>query len=238
MSNDFFSNIEKNNFIKDVLEKRLKKYGRMNYAYAVMNKRNTDNMMIISDMSDDIVGNYLNNRYQSIDPVIINVRRQISPLVWDKSLIINSQWKVRKVFDSFRSFQDISGHTFVLHDQNNNLVVLSLYADRFFTPGVDECIKQFKDEIQGLLIYIHEKLLYIYHEESGLFKHALSFREAEVLYWVSYGKTYPEVAGILKISVSTVKFHMGRIVKKMGVQNAKQAISLGIECNIVSPPLK
>ncbi|WP_323379595.1 helix-turn-helix transcriptional regulator [Winslowiella arboricola] len=61
-----------------------------------------------------------------------------------------------------------------------------------------------------------------------------SSREAEIFYWCSIGKTYPEIAIIFNISVSTVKFHMGNIVKKMGVNNAKHAISLGIELKLFS----
>ncbi|MBP2170430.1 LuxR family quorum-sensing system transcriptional regulator ExpR [Erwinia toletana] len=39
---------------------------------------------------------------------------------------------------------------------------------------------------------------------------------------------------MLNISVSTVKFHMGNTVRKLGVNNAKHAIRLGIELNIFS----
>jgi LuxR family transcriptional regulator, quorum-sensing system regulator ExpR len=236
MSKNFFSNSEKNNYIKVCLEKRLEKYGKMNFVYAVMNKRNPDDMMIISDFSDELVNNYLNNKQQHIDPVIINALSRISSFSWDENLKINYQWAVKSVFEPIKPYNIISGHAFVVHDQNNNLVVLSLYVDKLLMEETGDMIKRHADEIQGTLIYVHEMLLHAYQEDSRSDKESLSSRESEILYWCSTGKTYPEVAGILKIAVSTVKFYMANIVKKMGVKNAKHAISLGIELNLISPP--
>uniref|UniRef100_UPI00384ACE79 helix-turn-helix transcriptional regulator n=1 Tax=Brenneria izbisi TaxID=2939450 RepID=UPI00384ACE79 len=62
-----------------------------------------------------------------------------------------------------------------------------------------------------------------------------SHRENEILYWASMGKTYPEIAMILDIKISTVKFHIGNVVKKLGVLNAKHAIRLGVELQLIKP---
>lgn len=48
------------------------------------------------------------------------------------------------------------------------------------------------------------------------------------------GKTYGEIAAIAGISMSTVKFHMGNIVSKLGVSNARQAIRLGVELELIT----
>ena len=49
------------------------------------------------------------------------------------------------------------------------------------------------------------------------------------------GKTYQEIALILGIKLSTVKFHIGNAVKKLGVTNARHAIRLGIELQLIRP---
>lgn len=93
-----------------------------------------------------------------------------------------------------------------------------------------------------LLISAHEKLTSLYREmsrnrnnsksqEADLF----SQRENEILHWASMGKTYQEIALILGITTSTVKFHIGNVVKKLGVLNAKHAIRLGVEMNLIKP---
>lgn len=48
-------------------------------------------------------------------------------------------------------------------------------------------------------------------------------------------KTYEEAAAIAGISVSTVQFHMGNIVNKLGVSNARQTIRLGVERVLIKP---
>jgi len=68
-------------------------------------------------------------------------------------------------------------------------------------------------------------------------KEIFSKRENEIIYWASMGKTYQEIALILGIKLSTVKFHIGNAVKKLGVTNAKHAIRLGIELQLIRPVL-
>jgi LuxR family transcriptional regulator, quorum-sensing system regulator ExpR len=239
MSRNFFSDSQKNEIVKNNLEKYLSKYGEVNYAYAVMNKRNIDDMIIITNFPDYFSDIYLEAKYQSIDPVMINALNRISPLIWDDSLTINSQWKISKIFESIKPYDVVSGQSYILHDQNNNVVVLSLYVNKFLTPELDELVRRNRNEIQGFLIDTHELLLHLYREVNKPQQNTestLSSRENSILYWSSTGKTYPEISRILNITVSTVKFHMGNIVRKLGVKNAKHAISLAIELNIISHP--
>ena len=51
----------------------------------------------------------------------------------------------------------------------------------------------------------------------------LTPREAEVLYWVTQGKTNDDVMAILGTSLSAVKKHLGRIFEKLGVENRTAA---------------
>jgi DNA-binding CsgD family transcriptional regulator len=51
----------------------------------------------------------------------------------------------------------------------------------------------------------------------------LTPREAEVLYWVTQGKTNEDVATILSASLSTVKKHLASVYRKLGVENRTAA---------------
>jgi DNA-binding CsgD family transcriptional regulator len=57
----------------------------------------------------------------------------------------------------------------------------------------------------------------------------LSQRETEILVWVAQGKSNPEIAVILGISVRTVHKHLERIYVKLGVENRHAAITLAFE---------
>ena len=56
----------------------------------------------------------------------------------------------------------------------------------------------------------------------------LTFREAEVLYWVVRGKSNRDVGDILGSSPRTVDKHMERILTKLGVENRSAAVAAAI----------
>jgi DNA-binding CsgD family transcriptional regulator len=47
----------------------------------------------------------------------------------------------------------------------------------------------------------------------------MTAREAEVLWWLLQGKTNPEIAIIMGVSVQTIKNHLGSAYPKLGVEN-------------------
>ena len=51
----------------------------------------------------------------------------------------------------------------------------------------------------------------------------LTEREAEVLYWVAQGKTSPEIAIILGTAPKTIKKHLERVYRKLGVETRASA---------------
>lgn len=55
---------------------------------------------------------------------------------------------------------------------------------------------------------------------------SLTAREAEVLYWLSMGKTNRDIAQILLLSARTVNKHLEQIFQKMGVDNRTSAAVL------------
>jgi DNA-binding CsgD family transcriptional regulator len=61
----------------------------------------------------------------------------------------------------------------------------------------------------------------------GLLSHlGLSRRETEILTWVAQGKSNPEIAAILGISVRTVHKHVERMYVKLGVENRHAAMRM------------
>ena len=57
----------------------------------------------------------------------------------------------------------------------------------------------------------------------------LTAREAEVLYWITEGKTNPEIAIILGASLNTVKKHANNLFAKLGVETRTAAARLALE---------
>lgn len=243
MANLFFNNKSINDSIKNQLERKLAKYPNVKYAYAIMNKRNPADFAIISNRTEWFEV-YTKNNFQFIDPVLITASHRVTPFSWDENIIINAGYKLPKIFDIAKKYNVINGYTFVLHDQNSNLVVLSIMTDEYCDKNIDEIIEENKGNIQMLLITIHDKLISLYKDlnsENDFYKmnnnEIFSKRENEIIYWASIGKSYQEIALILGIKLTTVKYHMGNTVKKLGVTNAKHAISLAVELQLIRPIL-
>lgn len=67
-------------------------------------------------------------------------------------------------------------------------------------------------------------------------KLGLTLREAEVFYWLSEGKSSPEIALLLTLSARTVEKHVGNIYAKLGVENRASAIRLALDAIGQPPP--
>lgn len=226
--------------IKKHFNKNLDHYDGVKFSFMVLNKKNPSQMIIISSYPDEWVNLYKENKYQHIDPVVLASFNKISPFSWEKSLVINTRLQLAKIFDLSKKYNIINGYTFVLHDHGDNLAMLSIIVDSSYPDDVETFIEEKKDTFQMLLIDAYEKIISLCREmieskKQSNNKEIFSQRENEILYWASMGKTYLEVAIILGIKTSTVKFHIGNVVKKLGVLNAKHAIRLGVELQLIKP---
>ncbi len=243
MSKLFFGNMQINASIQDYLERKLLQFNNIKYAYAIMSKRNPADFCIISNRQEWFEV-YKENNFQFIDPVLITALYRVSPFSWDENIMLNKGVKVPKLFDMARNHNIINGYTFILHDQHNNLVVLSIMMDEQCDADIEEIIQNNKDKLQMVLITTHEKITTLYQEQSRKSefeemntREIFSKRENEIIYWASVGKSYQEIALILGIKLTTVKYHIGNAVKKLGVTNMKHAIRLSIELQLIRPVL-
>ncbi|WP_192456603.1 LuxR family transcriptional regulator [Musicola keenii] len=219
--------------IQNYLARNLQCYSGLKYAYLIMNKRFPTDMVIISNYPSEWVSTYKKRNYNSIDPVILTAVNKVSPFSWNDNVVRHSRLKLPQLFEHARQYDICHGYTFVLHDQNNHMATLSLAAD-----NIENIIHGNQEKLQMLLIATHEKILSLYRELAESRQHRsnevlFSERENDILYWASMGKTYQEIALILGIKTSTVKFHIGNVVRKLGVANAKHAIRMGIEMNLI-----
>ena len=88
-----------------------------------------------------------------------------------------------------------------------------------------------------LLPYLHASWLRVNCNNEAQKSHEgssapLSNREIEVLEWMQKGKSNGEIAQILGISQPTVKNHVQKILRKLGVHNRTQAVAMGLSLSI------
>ncbi|MEI2606806.1 LuxR family transcriptional regulator [Erwinia aphidicola] len=236
-----------NNTVTDTFQayiaRKLIPYGSPDYAYTVVSKENPSEVLIVSSYPAEWVRLYRANNFQLTDPVILSAFKRTSPFAWDENITLMSDLRFTKIFTLSRQYNIVNGFTFVLHDQMNNLALLSLIISGSDPSALEKRISAEQASLQMLLIDFNEQMYRLAGGRGGKHKKAgcsdggaiFTLRENEVLYWASMGKTYAETAEIAGISVSTVKFHIRNVVAKLGVSNARQAIRLGVELDLIRP---
>jgi LuxR family quorum-sensing system transcriptional regulator ExpR len=212
------------------------------YSYMVVNKREPSEKMIISSYPEEWVRLYYDGNLQLTDPVVLTAFSRTSPFTWDDNMVLISGLKPAALFSKARKYDIVRGVTFVLHDHRNHLALLSFITTS--PPGLSQEPPFLSDteKRQMQLIHIHAEMYRLARcvsdsdAQNGIRVRKTLFtpREHDVLYWSALGKTYGETGTILGISVSTVKFHMRNIIARLGVSNARQAIRLSTELELLT----
>ncbi|WP_094602653.1 Transcriptional regulatory protein DegU [Sporomusa silvacetica DSM 10669] len=60
----------------------------------------------------------------------------------------------------------------------------------------------------------------------------LTARQEQVLTYVAQGRTYKQVAELLRVSERTIKFHMNEILARLHLDNKVQAIAYALQANL------
>ncbi|WP_334473062.1 autoinducer binding domain-containing protein [Arsenophonus sp. PmNCSU2021_1] len=232
--NLFLNDQNINHVIKASLEREINKIGPLKYSYSVFDKNNPNRYFCLSNYPEEWVEIYKAESYQYVDPLIKKSLNRTLPFYWDENILINLKLTLKKIMNAAKNADCGGGHTFILHDLNHYLARLNVIVDEQNSPELET---QIKEKLQMLLMVTHNKLIDAYIERGNEEKKATEIfttRENEILYWVSLGKTYFEIAMILGIKTGTVKFHMSNVVKKLCVCNAKQAIRVSAELGLIN----
>jgi DNA-binding CsgD family transcriptional regulator len=84
-------------------------------------------------------------------------------------------------------------------------------------------IHNFPLSVSGNLSFMRIEHRFVGRGPKALLALGLTAREAEVLYWITEGKTNPEIAIILDASPDTVKKHAANLYAKLGVPTRTSA---------------
>ena len=63
---------------------------------------------------------------------------------------------------------------------------------------------------------------------------ALTKRELEILKWIKHGKSNPDIAQITSLSIKTIEYHVGNVLKKLGASNRTTAVVIAIQKRLLA----
>lgn len=229
----FYANKDINNKIKSLLVDNILDKDEDKFGYFIMSKRDVVNVSIINN-HPEWFNLYIENKHQMIDPVVMKALSRVEDFDW---IIRSSRQALPKVMKHAKEYDINSGHTFIIHDCKNNLVLLSIFNKNLELTGEKRSLNHQRQ--LSLFVKAHQKLLSLYEffeKDNKSDEINISERENAILYWAAMGKTYKEIANTLGITEPTIKFHMAKIVNKLEAVNAKHAIRLASDAKLIHLP--
>lgn len=173
---------------------------------------------------------YKSSNYFKIDPTVIHGLRSTQMLHWNEDTFHS----VPKFWEDVRSFDIVEGISLSQVDIKGRTGMLTFASTEL--NHSTKSLNKYSPIIFWLAQYTHqflsEELL-----KTDIKSHALSLsiREQDILRWIAEGLTSYEIGLNLKLSESTIKYHIANILKKLEVPNKAAAINKSIRLHLIDP---
>ena len=157
---------------------------------------------------------YLERGYVGVDPTVRHGARSLSPIVWSDDVFASAP----ELWEEARSFGLRFGWAQSSRDANGTAGMLSLSRSAEPLSDVELGDKGLKMAWLAQVAHLGmSRCLTARLLPEGEIR--LTRRESAVLRWTGDGKTSAEISEIMRISESTVNFHIRNAVAKLGTAN-------------------
>jgi len=195
------------------------------FAYFQLPVKVSANTRFISNYPAAWATHYLQEKYQSIDPVIACAGRSDEPFTWGKRFHLSATTaEESRFFDEAAAFGICSGLTIPIHDKHGTTAALTFAANEK-CPALIKFADRYTRAFQLVATNYHIQVRRICSEKGIVDGVKLTRRECECLQWAAKGKSAWETGQILGITRRTVAFHLDNTRAKLGVRTVAQAIS-------------
>ena len=156
------------------------------------------------------------------DPVMRRLKRLSAPFVYDQSMYVDEQagdlWEMQALF-GYKT-----GIAMALHLPGGKHFVMGVDRDQPL-PGDDVLVTRMMADLQLLAVHAQETAVRLLAPQALEMQYMprLTDREIEILKWTSEGKSAWAVGQILNLTEHNVKYHIKRILVKLGVGSKHQA---------------
>lgn len=189
---------------------------------------------LVTSYPEDWMKYYSEHDYMSVDPVVQKVLTSKAPFFWsdlvdDPDLTPESKRLMNQAAESGLN----SGIAFSLQGEPGEVVGIGVARNDSYKDAKDY---DFLAKVYLLGTYFHETYRDMLMKEKNNIP-VVTDREKDILYWGAEGKTDPEIAIILSISVNTVRFHWKSIFSKLRARGRSYAVTKSIRLGIIVPEL-
>ncbi|WP_167331107.1 LuxR family transcriptional regulator [Mesorhizobium australicum] len=180
-------------------------------------------LKVLSSYPNSWAQQYVEQRYEDIDPVVGLARSSQRSFQWDRRTLGIASAAQQRFFAEAAKFGIHCGATVPIRGGFGRFAAFTLAGNR------DASLEQRPTEVMDMLqlagLYYHA---HVYAKlQLGLNRLAdmpLTQRERQCLFWAARGKKMPETAQILGISTRTVVFHLENARSKLSASTVAQAV--------------
>ncbi|MCK1335985.1 LuxR family transcriptional regulator [Bradyrhizobium sp. 38] len=196
------------------------------FAYLALPRKPGGPPTLISTYPGSWTALYLQNKYESDDPVVRQAIRYSQPFRWGLEFgpPVRSE-REREIFEEAAKFGIRYGFTFPIHDESGPLAALSFATDDRRT-SFEHSILKHAQNLRLIATFFHAHVKRFWTADRLVAGVVLSPRELECLEWSSRGKSASDIGIILGITERTVCFHLDNARAKLGVGSLRQAVVL------------
>ncbi len=192
-------------------------------------------LLILSNFPKEWRQRYDDKDYLSKDPTVKHCWTHSSPLMWDEIEFSKGRAcsEEQRIMSEARNYKLVSGISLPVHGAGSEGTMLSFCsAERNLKISHET-----KIGLQVIAQAIHACVKRVVAEAENIpfMKKELTSREKECLSWTAAGKTSWEISQILRLSESTITFHLKNAIQKMDVTNRSQAVAKALTHSQIRP---
>ena len=174
---------------------------------------------------------YLEKRFSTIDPVVIEARRRMKIFTWSADdWSTRSSTELKRFRDEAISHGIRSGMTIPVRGSFGSTILLT-FASSAASASSSSCLTT-EASVQAALA-IHYRLRFISAGRVVALEHAFSSKEAVCVTWSAKGKYAPEIASIMGITPRTVQHYLDSARRKVGAENVQHLTALATAYGLV-----
>lgn len=193
--------------------------------------------LILCDYPDDWVAHYQGGHLARIDPVIAACNATRQPLSWDvRAYEPEAAAEVSRLLHDAIDAGIDRGVSVPIYGVSGEYGMVTFVADPE-TPARPLDDTALLRDCTLVANHFHMTLRQrIGNDPAQIETLKLTARELEVMKWAAAGKTREEIAGILKVTPHTVKFHLYNTHAKLDVFSTPHAIAKLVYLGLLEPP--
>jgi LuxR family transcriptional activator of conjugal transfer of Ti plasmids len=206
---------------------------RLGYRWFAYLGFSEPSLQVLSSYPRSWAKQYVEQRYEDIDPVVGLARSSQRSFQWDRWTLRPQSASQQRFFTEAAKFGIHSGSTVPIRGGFGRFAAFTVAGSR--EAGLDHRPPDEMDILQLAGLYYHA---HVYAKlQLGLTRLAdapLTQRERQCLYWAARGKKMPETAIILGVATRTVVFHIENARSKLGASTVAQAVAEAAHRGLIS----